>query len=164
MTRTLEAEATETVLHDGIDCAICARNLKEGRITIHYAEEKQMHRTLEADATNFEIACECAICGDAIFPSDFESREKPVAHGKGFAHLSCATVCRFCSAPIKEEDLTGPVTVLDEYDDIYCDESCLEGHRENQNERAYERQLEDFYGGSGPVTLDEQHREAWKLK
>jgi len=31
-------------------------------------------------------------------------------------------------------------------------------------ERAYERQMEDYYGGSSPVTLDEQHRAAWKQK
>ena len=31
-------------------------------------------------------------------------------------------------------------------------------------ETAYERQMEDYYGGSSPVTLDEQHRAAWKQK
>lgn len=31
-------------------------------------------------------------------------------------------------------------------------------------EAAYERQMEDYYGCSSPVTLDEQHRAAWKQK
>lgn len=31
-------------------------------------------------------------------------------------------------------------------------------------EAAYERRCEDFYGGSGPVTMDEQHRAAWQQK
>jgi len=34
-----------------------------------------------------------------------------------------------------------------------------------KNEAAYERQCQAFYaGGSGPQTLDEQHRAAWALK
>lgn len=32
------------------------------------------------------------------------------------------------------------------------------------SEAAYERRCEDFYGGSRPVTLDEQHRAAWHQK
>ena len=31
-------------------------------------------------------------------------------------------------------------------------------------EAAYERQMEDYYGGGSPVTLDEQHHAAWKQK
>ena len=31
-------------------------------------------------------------------------------------------------------------------------------------ERAYERQMEDYYGRSSPVTLDEQHHTAWQQK
>lgn len=39
-----------------------------------------------------------------------------------------------------------------------CDE-CI-----NEAEAAWERRCEDFYGGSGPMTLDEQHRAAWEQK
>jgi RecJ-like exonuclease len=39
-----------------------------------------------------------------------------------------------------------------------CD-SCI-----SAAEAAYERQCEDFYGGSGPLTMDEQHRTAWLQK
>ena len=31
-------------------------------------------------------------------------------------------------------------------------------------EAAYERQMEDYYGGNSPVTLGEQHHAAWKQK
>lgn len=44
----------------------------------------------------------------------------------------------------------------------YC--SRCEDCEQNANERAYERSLEDYYGGSGPVTLEEQHRAAWEQK
>ena len=33
-----------------------------------------------------------------------------------------------------------------------------------RNEAAYERSLEDYYGGSGPVTLDEQYQAAAAIK
>lgn len=42
----------------------------------------------------------------------------------------------------------------------YCSEDCLC----NASERAYERELSDYYGGSGPVTLAEQADAAWRLK
>ncbi len=45
-------------------------------------------------------------------------------------------------------------------DDFYECGSC----QENRNERAYEASLSDFYGGSSPQTLDEQHRRAWAQK
>jgi hypothetical protein len=42
-----------------------------------------------------------------------------------------------------------------------CDcEDCMSA----ASEAAYERQCEDFYGGSGPPTMDEQHRAAWLQK
>jgi hypothetical protein len=56
---------------------------------------------------------------------------------------------------------------LDGQDCIHCNGSgecdcrdCNDAH----DEAAYERQCEDFHGGSGPLTLDEQHRAAWQQK
>ena len=43
-----------------------------------------------------------------------------------------------------------------------CDEPSTT--RSDAAEAAYERQCEDYYGGSGPMTLDEQHRAAWLQK
>lgn len=45
-------------------------------------------------------------------------------------------------------------------DELERCESCAD----NANERAYERSLSDYYGGSGPQTLDEQCRVAWEQK
>lgn len=41
----------------------------------------------------------------------------------------------------------------------YC-QSCID----NAAEAHYERQCENFYGGSEPVTMDEIHRAAWEEK
>jgi len=48
---------------------------------------------------------------------------------------------------------------LEPEEDEYC-ENC----RENRAERAYEAQMERFYDGSEPVTIDEQHAAAWREK
>ena len=55
--------------------------------------------------------------------------------------------------------------------EVDCEACCGHGWRpmndEEQSdaaEAAYERFCEDFYGGSSPVTLDEQHRAAWLQK
>lgn len=42
--------------------------------------------------------------------------------------------------------------------------ACCENCESNRGEAAYERSLSDYYGGSGPVTIAEQHRAAWELK
>lgn len=54
--------------------------------------------------------------------------------------------CEHCEAREGTEQECG--TVL-------CD-SC----RDNEAEAAHERFLEDYYGGSGPVTLNERYQEA----
>lgn len=44
------------------------------------------------------------------------------------------------------------------------DEFCSDGCWENYNERAYQRQLEAYYGGDGPQTDRERYLEAWEEK
>ena len=39
-------------------------------------------------------------------------------------------------------------------------QSCLD----NLNEAAAERVSESYYGGGSPMTLQEQHKQAWRLK
>ena len=47
----------------------------------------------------------------------------------------------------------------DAYGEFVCSD-CLD----NEAEAAYERQCEDYYGGSGPKSLQQQQIEAWRLK
>lgn len=42
--------------------------------------------------------------------------------------------------------------------------AAMEAHEEGLADSYQEAQLADFYGGSGPVTLDEQHTAAYKAK
>lgn len=59
--------------------------------------------------------------------------------------------CEVCGAPGAElEDDDGM---------IVCDD-C----EQNRNEQAWERQCERFYGGDGPLSLEQQMANARKLK
>lgn len=71
-------------------------------------------------------------------------------------HIACSECDSECARLVDGEccdcrDITSP-----------CD-SCS-SERDRQAERAYERQVENYYGGSQPVTLDEKHAQAWKNK
>ncbi len=58
-----------------------------------------------------------------------------------------------------------PTTLGDEdYNDPYCSEACFAEHEQGEAEAAYERQLESFYGGDGPVTVHEQYQAAASVK
>lgn len=75
--------------------------------------------------------------------------------------------CDLCEGPIVR-----PFTVdRNGLDGTYCSETCgvkaVEEHEEKENrraERAYESFLDDYYGGSSAVTVDEMHVAAWKEK
>lgn len=45
-----------------------------------------------------------------------------------------------------------------------CDAYECSNCRDNRSEAAYESSLSDYYGGSTPQTLDEQHCAAWRTK
>jgi hypothetical protein len=53
--------------------------------------------------------------------------------------------------------------LTDEVEDDFGEVHCL-GCQAIRNEAAYERFLDDHYGGSGPVSLREQMIEARRLK
>ena len=63
-----------------------------------------------------------------------------------------ARYCAHCAEDLAPEQDVCPM----------CDEPSTT--RSDAEEAAYERFCEDFYGGSGPMTLDEQHRAAWLQK
>ncbi len=43
---------------------------------------------------------------------------------------------------------------------VYCEEACFD----RANDRAATREYEDFHGGSGPASLDEQRWRAYEIK
>jgi hypothetical protein len=43
---------------------------------------------------------------------------------------------------------------------MFCSDDCADA----ANEAAYERSMEDYYGGAGPVTIDEMMRAALAQK
>ena len=57
------------------------------------------------------------------------------------------------------EDAVEKTATEDRWGTKLCD-SCATSH----DEAAYERSLEDYYGGSGPVTLQEQYDAAAAIK
>lgn len=65
--------------------------------------------------------------------------------------IRSANLCDRCDAPTSNAE--------DEYGEFVCDD-CLD----NECERAYERQCEDFHGGAEPLPLIEQQRQALKFK
>lgn len=61
--------------------------------------------------------------------------------------------CRYCQErpiDLTRDDWGDPYRQYDEA--LYCSDDC----RDNASEAAYERSMEDYYGGGGPVTIDEQ--------
>jgi hypothetical protein len=58
----------------------------------------------------------------------------------------------------REED--GDMWGYGPQDPQFCSDDC----RDNASEAAYERSMEDYYGGSGPATISEQLAAARALK
>lgn len=62
-------------------------------------------------------------------------------------------VCREC-----DNEILGPC-ITDDWDaggECWCSSDCLDEHQSREAEAAYERSLEDYYGGGGPLTMREQ--------
>jgi hypothetical protein len=68
---------------------------------------------------------------------------------------------RSCDTPIEGEPV---FSKHNHFEEPFCSKDCAETWEEIQNERAHERMLENFYGGSSPVTLDEQRAKATAFK
>ena len=77
--------------------------------------------------------------------------------------LSNTEPCHFCAAPIEITKVENGLVPVDDFGDAYCNAECLANHEERQNERAYERFCEAFYGG-GVETQQEQYQKAWEEK
>lgn len=61
-------------------------------------------------------------------------------------------------------EFVGEPFKITNYDDALCSSDCVESYEDRQAERAYESFLDDYYGGSSAVTIDEMHMSAWKEK
>jgi len=72
--------------------------------------------------------------------------------------------CKFCASPIPVASVENELVPIDEYGDAYCNADCLQAHEDAANERNYERFIEDFYGSSKPVTIEEQYQAAAEEK
>ena len=64
-------------------------------------------------------------------------------------------VCDYC-----DEEFICAVPGSTERRFDYCSDGCYE----NACERAYQRSLEEYYGGSSPQTVQEQYIAAWHEK
>jgi len=81
------------------------------------------------------------------------------------------TPCPKCEPePIKEQLMStndprswAPCIECEERAAVQGEEYCPDC-RDNLAEAAHERQMEAFYGGGEPVTMDEMHRAAWEEK
>lgn len=72
--------------------------------------------------------------------------------------------CQFCNASILVASVENELVPVNAYGEPFCNSACVEAHAENQNERAYESFLSDFYGGGAPVTMEEKYQAAAEEK
>ena len=70
--------------------------------------------------------------------------------------IECVDECRYCHKDYCIESGYGG----NNEDVNFCSKGCME----NWTEAAYERRLEDYYGGDGPLTALEQEIEAYNQK
>lgn len=72
--------------------------------------------------------------------------------------------CHYCDAPIPVASGENELVPVDEYGQPFCNPKCVSDYAEAQNERAYEKQIEEYYGGSTPQTEAERYQAAAEEK
>lgn len=65
----------------------------------------------------------------------------------------------WCERCWDEHDIDRPGVYVREFGRVLCDD-CTD----SLSEAAYERSLRDYYGGSGPVTVNEHYQQAAAVK
>lgn len=96
----------------------------------------------------------CQWCSQS-YPGTTLLVEGETEDGRPVASCECQVTdeCPGCSEHGACEDC-GKAPAGDERDLFRC-KDCADKTEDSRNERAYESMLSDFYGGSGPVTVNE---------
>lgn len=78
-------------------------------------------------------------------------------------HAATHEPCHFCNADILVSRVENEEVPVNDFGEPFCTAECLKAHEDNQNESAYERYLESYYGGD-VATLEEQYQAAAEQK